>query len=67
MKPEEEKLAKEMMGDLLKINKKSAWGRAIEILERETGLSIEDLPDGLPIEDFINEDGSLDYDGISNW
>lgn len=62
-----EEIKKELAQDLLRINRKSAWGRAIEILERETGLSIEDLPDGLPIDEFLNEDGSLDYDGIANW
>lgn len=53
--------------DCLRIDKKSAWGRAVEILEKETGLSIRDFPDGLPIEDFIDADGNLDYDGILNW
>jgi len=33
----------------------------------QTGLSVDDLPDGLPLEDFINEDGEFDWDGISAW
>ena len=36
-------------------------------LAEETGLSLADLPDGLPIEDFIDENGNLDYDAISAW
>jgi len=36
-------------------------------LSVETGLSMDDLPDGIDLEDFINEDGQLDYDGISAW
>lgn len=40
---------------------------AIFELTRLTGLSMDDLPDGLPIEDFIDEDGCLDFDGISAW
>ena len=33
-------------------------------LVNSTGLSMDDLPDGLPIEDFVDEDGKLDYEGI---
>ena len=40
---------------------------AAEMLMQETGLSLRDLPDGLPIEDFIDEDGNFDYDEISAW
>lgn len=40
---------------------------AIRKLRTETGLDVSDLPDSLPIEDFIDEDGELDYDGISAW
>jgi hypothetical protein len=36
-------------------------------LSRETGLSMDDLPDGISLEDFIDEKGELDYDGISAW
>jgi hypothetical protein len=32
-----------------------------------TGLDMDALPDGLPIEDFIDNNGFLDYDGISTW
>ena len=40
---------------------------AEKLLVQETGLSLADLPDGLPIEDLIDEDGNLDYDAISAW
>ena len=36
-------------------------------LERATGLSMDDLPDDLTIENFIDDEGNLDYDGISAW
>lgn len=36
-------------------------------LTAETGLSMDDLPDCLPIEDFIDDDGNLDYNKISAW
>ena len=36
-------------------------------LIRITGLSISDLPDGLPLEDFVDGDGNLDFDGIGAW
>ncbi len=36
-------------------------------LSAQTGLSMDDLPDSLSLEDFINSDGELDYDGISAW
>ena len=32
-----------------------------------TGLSLGDLPDELPLEDYINEDGELDFEGIIAW
>jgi len=38
-----------------------------EILIRKTGLSLADLPDGIPLEEFIDEDGNIDYDGLSSW
>ena len=41
--------------------------KAEEIFNRETGLCLDDLPDGLPLEDFVDENGNLDYDGISAW
>ncbi len=34
---------------------------------QQTGLSIEDLPDGLPLEDFIDEEGNFDFNAISAW
>lgn len=40
---------------------------AERILIEQTGLCLDDLPDGLPIEDFIDENEFLDYDEISNW
>lgn len=40
---------------------------AEKLLIQETGLSLRDLPDGLSIEEFIDEYGNLDYDGISAW
>ncbi len=40
---------------------------AIRRFEIETGLSIEDLPDGLPIEDFVDEEGYFDWDAILAW
>lgn len=36
-------------------------------LTAQTGLSPDDLPDGLPLEDFIDENENLDFDGISAW
>jgi len=36
-------------------------------LIEETGLTLSDLPDCIPIEEFINEDDELDYEGISRW
>ncbi len=36
-------------------------------LTEQTGLSLDDLPDDLPIENFIDEEGNLNYDGISAW
>ena len=36
-------------------------------LAAQTGLSTDELPDSLPLEDFINEDGELDYEGLSAW
>ena len=41
--------------------------KAFQILERETGLTKDCLPDGIPLEDFVNEEGELDYDAISGW
>lgn len=40
---------------------------AIASLYLDTMLDIDDLPDGLPIEDFVMENGRLDFDGISSW
>ena len=40
---------------------------AIHELTRQTGLTMDDLPDGLQIEDFIDDDGNLEFDGISAW
>jgi len=40
---------------------------AQETLMRETGLSLADLPDGIPLEEFVDEDGNIDYDGLSSW
>ena len=34
-------------------------------LTRATGLSTDDLPDCLPLEDFIDDDGNLMFDEIS--
>jgi hypothetical protein len=31
-------------------------------LNRETGLSHADLPDGICMDDYLNEDGTIDYD-----
>ncbi len=36
-------------------------------LNQITGLCMDDLPDGLPIEDFVDENGELDFEGISSW
>ena len=33
----------------------------------DTGLSMDDLPDGLPIEDYVDRNGFLDYDEIGSW
>ena len=40
---------------------------AEKLLMQETGLSLRDLPDDLPLEEFIDEDGNFDYDAISAW
>ena len=40
---------------------------AERMFTKDTGLNMDDLPDGLPIEDFIDEEGFLDYDAISAW
>ena len=40
---------------------------AEKLLMQETGLSLRDLPDELPIEEFFDEDGNFDYDAISAW
>ena len=36
-------------------------------LIKETGLSLSDLPDGLPIEEFVDDKGNFDFDAISAW
>jgi len=36
-------------------------------LIRETGLCLDDLPDGIPLEEFIDEDGEFNYGAISAW
>jgi len=36
-------------------------------LEDETGLTMDDLPDGIDLEDFITEEGGIDYEAILAW
>lgn len=38
------------------------------ILTRETGMTLADLPDRNPgyYDDFITEDGEIDYDALAN-
>jgi len=51
----------------LKEENKITREEAQEKLIRETGLCLDDLPDGIPLEEFIDEDGEFNYGAISTW